>query len=139
MQRIVSWLKTWLIPLDVSTRAETPSNSVSDEADLKNLDLTHATGEEPTLSEEIYQIGYSLGKHWAWRDASSDQLRQVEKLGDGKDWAAFHRESAMKLRGIVGSDRASFLGGDEDLSPSFLAGFIDGVQALQRFPAVEGS
>jgi hypothetical protein len=131
MQRIANWLKTRLVPPDVSTRAETPSIPVSVEADLKNLEPINATGEELTLSEEIYQIGYSLGKHWAWRDASSDQLLQVEKLGDGKDWAAFHRESAMKLRGIVGSDRDSFLGGGEDLSPSFLAGFIDGVQAIQ--------
>ena len=76
-------------------------------------------------------MGFKLGRHWAMRDATPDQLLRVQKLGDGKDWVAFHREPAKEITGIIDPNRNSFVGTGENPSPSFVAGFIDGAQTIQ--------
>ena len=83
------------------------------------------------MNEDMYQTGYALGRHWAKRDAKADQLLHVKKLGDGKDWVAVHHEPAKELARIIDPNKDSFVGTGENPSPSFVAGFIDGAQALE--------
>ena len=78
----------------------------------------------------MYQIGYVLGRYWAKHDAKPDQLLHIRKLGDGKDWIANHDDSGTELTRIIAPDKDSFLGTGENASPSFLAGFIEGVQTV---------
>jgi hypothetical protein len=72
-----------------------------------------------------------LGTYWARRDAKSDQLLHIRKLGDGKDWIANCDDSGKELIPIIEPNKDSFLGTGEDASPSFLAGFIDGAQSVE--------
>lgn len=80
----------------------------------------------------MYQMGYELGKHWAMRDATADQLLRVKAFGVGKDWVAFHSEPAKEFTHIVAPEKSDFMGTGEIPSTSFVAGFIDGAQTIDR-------
>ena len=57
------------------------------------------------MDEATYQVGFKLGEHWAKLDAKPDQLLRLKKLGDGKEWIAFHRDPAKELTGIIDSNK----------------------------------
>jgi hypothetical protein len=84
-----------------------------------------------TMDEATYQVGFKLGEHWARLDAKPDQLLRLKKLGDGKEWVAFQRDSAKELTSIIDPNKDSFVGTGENPSPSFVAGFIDGAQTIE--------
>lgn len=80
----------------------------------------------------MYQMGSQLGKHWAMRDATADQLRRVKALGVGRDWVAFHSEPAQEFTHIVAPEKSDFMGTGDIPSASFVAGFIDGAQTIEK-------
>jgi hypothetical protein len=83
------------------------------------------------MDEAIYQTGYELGGHWAMQYATPEQLLRVKEIADGKDWVAFHREPAKEFTHIVDPNKSGFMGTDENLSASFIAGFIDGARMIE--------
>ena len=78
----------------------------------------------------MYQTGCELGKHWAIRDATTEQLLRVLELGNSWDWVACHDEPAEDFTYIVDPGKSGFMGLDEKPSAAFVAGFIDGAQAI---------
>ena len=79
----------------------------------------------------MYQFGYLNGMYWARRSEKPDQLLLIRKLGDGKDWIANHDDSGTDLARINEPNKDSFLGAGKNPMPSFLVGFIDGVQSIE--------
>jgi len=82
------------------------------------------------MDEATYQTSYELGNHWAMQCATPEQLLRVKEIGDGKDWVAFHGKPVKEFTHIVDPSRSGFMGTDENLSASFMAGFIDGARTI---------
>tara|TARA_R110000782_G_scaffold62155_4_gene127833 strand:+ start:1591 stop:1839 length:249 start_codon:yes stop_codon:yes gene_type:complete len=78
----------------------------------------------------MYQMGYGLGRHWATRDATQEQLLCAKELGDGKAWVAFHPDPAIEFTLTIDPEKSDFMGTVEIPSASFVAGFIDGAQTI---------
>ena len=83
------------------------------------------------MNEDIYKMGYELGRHWAMRDATPEQLQAVKEFGSGKDWVAFHPEPAKEFTRIIDPNKRDFMGTGEIPSASFVIGFIDGTQTIE--------
>lgn len=78
----------------------------------------------------MYVIGYQLGRVWAKREASQDQLVRVGALLDGRTWVNEHDDPVSDLRHLVDPDNSDFLDVEELPVPDFIAGFIDGAKSL---------
>ena len=78
-----------------------------------------------------YDIGYALGRHWAQRDASPEQLLSVQNIGDGKTWVAKSADPISEFLLLVGPDKSVFLSTSDGPSNSFVAGFIDGTGTVK--------
>ena len=76
-------------------------------------------------------MGFALGRHWAMRDATAEQLLRVRAFGAGKDWVAMHTDPAREFTQIIDPDKSDFMGTGANPSASFVAGFIDGAQAIK--------
>lgn len=85
-----------------------------------------------TLSSAMYEIGLEIGRQWARRDATREQLVRVSELGSGRDWIESRREPADELALIIDPAKKNLVGTGENPSPSFVAGFIDGARAISR-------
>jgi hypothetical protein len=90
----------------------------------------YGTRAKRSMDEAIYQTSYELGNHWAMRCATPEQLLRVKEVGDGKVWVTFHREPLKEFTHIVDPNKSGFMGTNEMLSASFIAGFIDGARTI---------
>jgi len=57
----------------------------------------------------MYEMGYELGRHWALRDATPQQLSSVKDLGDGKKWVATRADPAEEFTRTVDPSKSSFM------------------------------
>lgn len=82
------------------------------------------------MNADTYEIGYALGRHWALRDATKDQLHRVKQIGSGCDWVAGQDDAASKIKALVDPSKEGFLDMAEHPSDGFVAGFVDGAQTV---------
>ena len=79
-------------------------------------------------NDSAYQVGRTLGKHWATRDANTGQMNHLKNIGDGMKWVESHHKGVSGMANIFDPEKNNATDPDLDPSPSFLAGFIDGAQ-----------
>lgn len=82
------------------------------------------------MNADTYEIGYALGRHWALRDATEDQLRKVKKIGPGSDWVANQADAAGELSALIDPLKDGFLSIAKQPSKAFVAGLVDGAQTV---------
>lgn len=79
----------------------------------------------------MYDVGYRLGRTWAVREATEDQLQKVYGLKDGRAWTLERDDPYGDLRHLIDPENTGFLELDEPPAQSFIAGFIDGSKSLE--------
>ncbi len=84
------------------------------------------------MNDGMYDVGLALGKHWAVRDASPEQLERVTALDDGKTWVTGQAQPAEAFTKLVDPSKRDFMGIHDIPSASFVAGFIDGAQVVKH-------
>lgn len=92
------------------------------------------------MNSETYDVGNALGRHWAIRDASEDEIRQVGSVADGKTWVADQADAPAAFAALTDPDKTGFMSIGSLPSSSFIAGFIDGAKsAIEQQPPEAGT
>ena len=78
----------------------------------------------------MYDVGCQLGRVWARREASQDQLERIRSIEDGRTWIEGRDDPVGELRQLVDPNNTGFLDVEDAPVPNFVAGFIDGAQSI---------
>ena len=77
----------------------------------------------------MYEVGFALCCHWSVRDASVDQLCQIQALGDGREWVENSPDPFGQFISTVSTGEDDIFSDAEHPSKSFLAGFVNGCRS----------
>lgn len=78
------------------------------------------------MTDGGYDFGCVLGKHWAQRDATQQEIEAVRSLGNGHEWVSQQATPAAAFAALFTSTPKRFFGAAMNPSSEFIAGFIDG-------------